>query len=503
MRRIVIAAAAAACALSAVFAAACGGGHTLVERTELAPTCESAGHIAYWECTDCGAYFADGAGTDEITFGELVIPATWHDWLDAGIVKEPTCTGEGARKLTCAVCGDEKQEIIPATGHNYELIERADSCEEAGTLYYECSVCGDGYTGQTKPLGHDWGPWQVVTEPTKTGGGTVSRTCRRDREHVESYSLPALNETDYDYALVPATCAEDGREIYFYSDANVAAAFTVTVERVPHTFEMRYDGRRHWQMCAECGFTQGYEEHDLGVGCNICGGQFAEGLEYALSDDGTYYEVTGAGTWSGDVLLIPEEHDGRPVKGIGDRAFLYEGNGNRVLQSVLIPANVEYIGEYAFAGHMVVRELCFTPESHLKSIGRGAFFGSYYGKTLNLPDSVTEIGDSALYGSRNLAAIEFGMGSLLESLGSDAFGGLSALDYAVIPASLVSVGETPLPVSAYDDDYIVYYGGTAEEWQALGMDIAENATVYYYCESQPQAEGNFWHYSQDGAPIEW
>lgn len=54
----------------------------------------------------------------------------------------------------------------------------------------------------------------------------------------------------------------------------------------------------------------------------------------------------------------------------------------------------------------------------------------------------------------------------------------------------------------------VYYGGTQEEWNAIefGVDTYElqDATIYYYSETQPTGTGNYWHYDTDGiTPIVW
>lgn len=54
----------------------------------------------------------------------------------------------------------------------------------------------------------------------------------------------------------------------------------------------------------------------------------------------------------------------------------------------------------------------------------------------------------------------------------------------------------------------VYYGGTQEEWNAIefGVDTYElqDATIYYYSETEPTTSGYYWHYDTDGiTPIVW
>ena len=57
----------------------------------------------------------------------------------------------------------------------------------------------------------------------------------------------------------------------------------------------------------------------------------------------------------------------------------------------------------------------------------------------------------------------------------------------------------------------VYYKGTADDWDAITIDIdyfydnnyLTSATRYYYSENQPTASGNYWHYDGDGNVVEW
>lgn len=53
----------------------------------------------------------------------------------------------------------------------------------------------------------------------------------------------------------------------------------------------------------------------------------------------------------------------------------------------------------------------------------------------------------------------------------------------------------------------VYYTGTAEEWAEIEIDsYNENltsATRYYYSETEPTTEGNFWYYNDKGEIVIW
>ena len=49
--------------------------HTLTHVAETASTAESDGNVEYWHCEECGKYFSDGQGTNEIGLDDTVIPA--------------------------------------------------------------------------------------------------------------------------------------------------------------------------------------------------------------------------------------------------------------------------------------------------------------------------------------------------------------------------------------------------------------------------------------------
>jgi hypothetical protein len=54
----------------------------------------------------------------------------------------------------------------------------------------------------------------------------------------------------------------------------------------------------------------------------------------------------------------------------------------------------------------------------------------------------------------------------------------------------------------------VYYIGTSVDWHNIGINsynsALTSATRYYYSESQPTDEGNYWHYDTDGVtPVIW
>ena len=81
----------------------------------------------------------------------------------------------------------------------------------------------------------------------------------------------------------------------------------------------------------------------------------------------------------------------------------------------------------------------------------------------------------------------------------------SSLKSIVIPDSVRSIGDNAF--YGCNDLITVCYGGTIDNWGDMfvigSSNIAlTNATIYYYSETQPTAEGNYWHYV-DGVPTVW
>ena len=73
---------------------------------------------------------------------------TEHTWNDGAIEKEATCTETGVKVYTCTVCGDTKEEEIPATGHVWDegKVTTEATTEVEGVKTYTCTVCGETKT---------------------------------------------------------------------------------------------------------------------------------------------------------------------------------------------------------------------------------------------------------------------------------------------------------------------------------------------------------------------
>ena len=138
------------------------------ERTVPA-TCGEAGRVDTI-CSNCG----------EVVSTRELPPTGAHVWDNGVVTTAPTETTPGARTFTCTVCGDIREETIPATGaHDYQFTKNvAPTCTDGGYDLYTCSGCGaTEKRNLTDAAGHKWDGGTVTTAPTETTPGVRTFTC--------------------------------------------------------------------------------------------------------------------------------------------------------------------------------------------------------------------------------------------------------------------------------------------------------------------------------------
>lgn len=138
------------------------------ERTVPA-TCGKAGRVDTI-CGNCG----------EVISTRELPPTGAHDWGNGVVTTAPTETTPGARTFTCTVCGDIREETIPATGaHDYQFTKTvAPTCTDGGYDLYTCSGCGaTERRNLTDAAGHKWDGGTVTTAPSETTPGVRTFTC--------------------------------------------------------------------------------------------------------------------------------------------------------------------------------------------------------------------------------------------------------------------------------------------------------------------------------------
>lgn len=132
-------------------------------------------------------------------------------------------------------------------------------------------------------------------------------------------------------------------------------------------------------------------------------------LAMSLSEDGSYYTVTGIGSYEGGDVVIPAEYKGVPIKEIGRWAF----RDKKGITSVTIPDSVTAIGESAFKGTAIVG--------------------------ISLPDGLTRLDGYAFADCAKLASIV--LPDSLEAVGANLFNGCEGLTAVILPKKLTEIPE--------------------------------------------------------------
>lgn len=264
-----------------------------------------------------------------------------------------------------------------------------------------------------------------------------------------------------------------------------------------------YDEDTHWQVCKNCGDKRNVEPHvlDDNGDCTVCG-QHINGVRYEVSSDKTYATVIGYDGTEGDVT-ISAEYMGVPVTAIGLSAFssceeltsvelpdsivridnkafyncknlkkvrlneglkriyykVFEASG---LETIVIPASVEFLGSFSFNKCAALKTATFEDgcclqqitaalfyecarlenvvlgkDSAIGSIGSRAFYRCISLKSIDIPEGVTLISREAFRECSGLQSVKFP--STLKSLAANCFYDCTSLTAVEIPAATVSI----------------------------------------------------------------
>lgn len=138
-----------------------------------------------------------------------------HEMNDGEVMKPATCENVGEKLLTCALCGYEETEYIPATGHMWQKVEEAaPTCMQVGnTDGVICLTCHEYFITPAKipALGHidvmDTGYAPTCTEMGLTDGSHCS-VCNEVITVQEK--IPANGHNIVTVTGKAATCTETG-----------------------------------------------------------------------------------------------------------------------------------------------------------------------------------------------------------------------------------------------------------------------------------------------------
>ena len=431
-------------------------GHTLTHHEAQAPTCVDRGMKEYWECDECGLYFAAEKAEyeDERSLEELIERATGiHSYGDWVTESEPDCTTAGSRYRECSVCGDKEEESIDAIGHDMTFHAAIEAtCTSAGNVaYYSCANCNLNYQDQegetllervtTEKLGHEM-TFHAAVEATCTSAGNLAYyrcdNCGLNYADeagatvLENVEVPAIgHKNKVHHEAQAATCTSNGNIEYWYCpdcDKNYADA-----DCTRPAGEVEVQGGHSLSHSPEVPETCAADGKVEYWSCSVCEKFFAdESAQIELSEDELVIErdptnshvivrhacsVEGCGyiqpasEYATVELDIdgPENLNAAEVIGVGSA-----GNA----KVIVIPA-------YNEDGKMII------------GIGAGAF-RNFQGEAIVIPGTVRTINADAFNGCT--AEVIFESDSLIEGLENGAFRGYAG-ERVVLPDGLKNIGK--------------------------------------------------------------
>lgn len=239
-------------------------GHQHIEiRNKKEATCTETGYTGDTYCKDCGTKLSSGE----------VISKKAHDY-EVKDRQEPTCTTDGYVLSVCKVCRDEKQEILPATGHQHTEIrnKKEATCKDKGyTGDMYCKDCGEKLSdGKTiaKTTEHTWDGGKVTKAATCTEKGVKTYTCTVcGATKTEEIAATGHQHTEV-RNKVEATCTKEGYSGDVYcTDCGTKLSSGTEIARKAHEYEER---ERNEANCKRNGYI-------LFV-CKVCGDEKREVL---------------------------------------------------------------------------------------------------------------------------------------------------------------------------------------------------------------------------------
>ena len=195
-----------------------------------------------------------------------------------------------------------------------------------------------------------------------------------------------------------------------------------------------YDEEYHWLTCKNCNQTIDKQAHTLidSGECSVCLEWIkpTEGVEYALSSDGTYAEVLGYNGTASRVR-IAETYEDVPVTNIVQKAF----ESNQSITAIALPSSITSIGESAFSGcypkEVYISDLTawcnidFAGKANPLQYSAELYLNGERITELVIPDSVTEIKPYAFLGYKSLTSVT--IHENVTSIGENAFFDCSSL----------------------------------------------------------------------------
>ncbi len=167
------------------------------------PTCSSTGSGCF-KCIDCetivsgtmpkldhdyskrvlvsGVYYDEckNCGNRQKSENQCTHPT--ENYVFVSTTTASTCVQKGTARYQCPTCKSYEDRELPLAAHTYNaqgVVTKQATCFVAGEMTNTCRVCKQTVKEAIEPLGHSYGEWRTVVEPTCDKNGKQVRSCIR------------------------------------------------------------------------------------------------------------------------------------------------------------------------------------------------------------------------------------------------------------------------------------------------------------------------------------
>lgn len=185
-------------------------------------TCTTQG-ASQLACPNCGAK----------TGSEKTLPLADHKYGEWVVTKEATNDEDGSRERVCSVCGAKDTEVIHRLDCKHEnkkdVIVKEATCAEVGSKNVVCADCGKVLEEniEVPKTAHTFGEWVVTKEATVKDKGTREHTCTvcgtKETEEIDKLGCKHVNTTN---GHKDPTCTADGYDSTTCKDCGKLISYT-------------------------------------------------------------------------------------------------------------------------------------------------------------------------------------------------------------------------------------------------------------------------------------
>ena len=162
-------------------------------------TCTETGMEAHYYCADCGKYFSNAAGENEVTKDSLVIEAKGHSWK--ATEKDYKWSADFTKCTVTGVCENDATHTNPVTVNSTSSVKTPADCQTAKVTTYIVTFNLDWATTQKQDVTGE-------KDPNTHAKNTFEYTDKNNGKHEKAYECcGAIAATeDHDYSETTHNC---------------------------------------------------------------------------------------------------------------------------------------------------------------------------------------------------------------------------------------------------------------------------------------------------------